>query len=72
VKEISKNSATPLKDQTYESWALKKEKEVQAKGIGIVSNKIIGENFPNLKRSPFRYRTPNRHDQHRTTMEYYS
>jgi hypothetical protein len=31
TKGISKNSETPLKDQTYKSWALKKEKRYKPK-----------------------------------------
>jgi hypothetical protein len=31
VKGISNNSATPSKDQTLESWALKKEKRSKPK-----------------------------------------
>jgi hypothetical protein len=47
-------------------------KELQAKGIHNIFNKIIIENFPNLKKTmPIQvqeaYRTPNRFDQNRTT-----
>jgi hypothetical protein len=39
-----------------------KGEEVQAKGIFNMFNKIIAENFPNLKKVlPFRYRKPSRH-----------
>jgi hypothetical protein len=31
MKDICKNSATPLKYHTYESWALKKEKSCKPK-----------------------------------------
>jgi hypothetical protein len=46
--------------------------EVQAKGMGNIFNKIITENFPNLQKTmPIQVqetsRTPNRHDQNRTT-----
>jgi hypothetical protein len=47
---ICKNSAVPLKDQTCKSWTLKKEKEMQAKGIHNILNKIIPENFQNLEK----------------------
>jgi hypothetical protein len=48
--------------------------EVQAKGIRNIVNKIITENFPNLEK-PMSIqvqeasRTPNRHDQKRTTPQ---
>jgi hypothetical protein len=61
VKGISKNSATPSKDQTCES-GIEEGEEVQAKGIHNIFNKIIAENFPNLyKTCPFRYRKPPGH-----------
>jgi hypothetical protein len=46
--------------------------EVQGKGICNIFNKIITENFPNLKKVLFiqvqeAYRTPNRLDQIRTS-----
>jgi hypothetical protein len=46
--------------------------EVQAKGICNIRNKIIMENFPNLEKAMSiqvqeASRTPNRHDQNRTT-----
>jgi hypothetical protein len=47
------------------------EEEVQAKGIGNIFNKIIAENFP-ISRDAHPgtggYRTPNRHDQNRTSL----
>jgi hypothetical protein len=48
------------------------KKEVQAKGMHNIFNKIIPENFPNLEKSiPIQMqeasRTPNRPDQIRTT-----
>jgi hypothetical protein len=44
---------------------IEEEEEVQAKGIHNTVNKIITENFPNLKKvCPFRYRTPG----HQTDM----
>jgi hypothetical protein len=47
--------------------------EVQAKGFHNIFNKIITENFPNLKKvMPIQvheaFRTPNRLDQNRTTL----
>jgi hypothetical protein len=51
--------------------------EVQAKGINNIFNKIIAENFPNLKKELSIHiqetsRTPNRLDQNRTfPMAYY-
>jgi hypothetical protein len=53
-KGICKNSVTPSKDQMCDSWGIKEGKEVQAKGIGNIVNKIKAENFPNLeKEMPF-------------------
>jgi hypothetical protein len=48
--------------------------EVQAKGIHNIFNKIITENFPNLKKTmpvlvQEASRTPNRLDQNRTTHD---
>jgi hypothetical protein len=59
----------PSKDQTYESWALKKD-EKQAKGVYNIFNKIIAEIFPNLeKEMPIQVqeasRSLNRHDQNK-------
>jgi hypothetical protein len=50
--------------------------EVQAKGMHNIFNKIITENFPNLKKTiPIQVqeasRTPNRLDQNRTTPKKY-
>jgi hypothetical protein len=64
----------PSKDQIYESWALKKD-EKQAKGVCNISNKIIAENFPNLKREmPIQVqeasRTLSRHDQNKTSPQH--
>jgi hypothetical protein len=39
VKGISKNSLTPSKDQTSESWALKKEKRCNKKEFTVYSKK---------------------------------
>jgi hypothetical protein len=46
--------------------------EVQVKGIGKISNKIISENFPGLKKEmPIQVqeesRTSDRHDQNKTS-----
>jgi chromosome segregation ATPase len=51
-------------------------KEGQAKGMSNIFNKIITENFPNLEKTmPIQVqeasRTPNRHDQNRTTPYYH-
>jgi hypothetical protein len=43
VKGIHKKSESPLKDQTCESWALKKEKRFKPQGICNIFNKIIVE-----------------------------
>jgi hypothetical protein len=48
--------------------------EVKVKGIGNIFNKRIAENFPNLKKEiPIQVqetsRTPNRHDQNRTSPQ---
>jgi hypothetical protein len=71
VKRKCKNSPTSSKDQTWDSWALKKEKCKQ-KGICNIFNKIITENDPNLEKTmPIQVqeasRTPNKPDQNRTT-----
>jgi hypothetical protein len=39
VKGICKNSPTPSKDQTWESWVLKKEKRCEQKEFIIYSTK---------------------------------
>jgi hypothetical protein len=49
--------------------------ERQAKGIEDTFNKIIAENFPNLKKEMLiqvqkAFRTPNRHDQNRITPQH--
>jgi hypothetical protein len=49
--------------------------EVQAKGMQNIFNKIITKNFPNLEKTmPIHVqeasRTPNRHDQNRTTPQH--
>jgi hypothetical protein len=50
-------------------------KEVQAKGIHNIYNKMIAENFPNLKKEmPIQIqevsRTPNTHNQNRTSPQH--
>jgi hypothetical protein len=52
--------------------SIEEGEEVQAKGICNIFNKIITENFPNLEKTmPIQVqkvsKTPNRHDQNRTT-----
>jgi hypothetical protein len=75
VKGICKNSVTPSKEQNRIMGI--EEEEVQAKGRCNISNKIITENFPNLKKVlPIQVqeasRMPNRCDQNRTSpMAYY-
>jgi hypothetical protein len=49
---------------------IKEGKEVQVKSIGNIFDKIIVENFPNLKKEmpievPEASRTPNKHNQNR-------
>jgi hypothetical protein len=47
-----------------------KEEEVQTKGIHNIVNKIITENFPNLRKGcPFRYRKPPGHQTDMTKIE---
>jgi hypothetical protein len=51
-----------------------KGEEVQAKGIGNIFNKIVVENFPNLEKIlPIyvqeAFRTPNQHDQNKTSPQ---
>jgi hypothetical protein len=44
--------------------------EVQAKGLYNIFNKIITENFPNLRKfCPFRYRKPLEHETDLTKIE---
>jgi hypothetical protein len=46
------------------------EEEVQAKGMRDIFNKIITENFQNLKKVfPFRYRKPQGHQEDLTKLE---
>jgi hypothetical protein len=71
AKGIHKNSATPSKDKTCESWAWKGE-QVKAKGIRNILNKILTESFPNLKKKlsiqvQEASRTPNRFNQNKTS-----
>jgi hypothetical protein len=53
---------------------IEEEEEVQAKGVHNISNKIIAENFQNLKKEMLiqvqeASRTPNIHDQNRTSSQ---
>jgi hypothetical protein len=55
--------------------ATKEREEVQAKGISNIFNKILKENFPNLKKvMPIQVqdtsRTPNRLKQNRTSPQH--
>jgi hypothetical protein len=73
VKGICKNSATPSKKSNLRIIGIEEGKEVQAKGICNIVNKIISDNFPNLKKVlPIQVqeasRTPNRLDQSRNSL----
>jgi hypothetical protein len=50
VKGICKNSMTPSKDKTRNSWALKRRRGASKK-IHNIFDKIIAENFPNLEKT---------------------
>jgi hypothetical protein len=55
------------------NMSIKEGQEVQATGICNISNKIIAENCPNLKKElsiqvQEACRTPNRHDQNKTSL----
>jgi hypothetical protein len=70
AKEIYKKSETPSRPNLRIIGI--KEEEVQAKGICNMSNKIIAQNFPNLKKElPIQVqepsRTSNKRDQNRTS-----
>jgi hypothetical protein len=45
------------------------EEEVQAREICNIFNKIMPENFPNLKSCPFKYRKPPGHQTDMTKIE---
>jgi hypothetical protein len=67
VQELSDS----IKRPSLKIMGIEEGEEVQAKGIHNIFNKIITENFPNLKKDlPIQVqeasRTPNRLDQHRT------
>jgi hypothetical protein len=54
---------------------IEEEEEVQAKGIHNIFNKIIAENFQSFKEEMSiqvqeTFRTPNRHNQNRTSPQY--
>jgi hypothetical protein len=71
VKGKCKNSSDSIKKPNQRIVGIEEGKEVQAKGICNIFNKII-ENFPNLEKTmPIQVqeasRTPNRPDQNRTT-----
>jgi hypothetical protein len=64
--------ADSIKRPNLRIMGIEEGEEVQAKGMHNIFNKIITENFPNLKKSmPIQVqeasRTPNRPDQNRTT-----
>jgi hypothetical protein len=46
---------------------IEEEEEVQTKGVCNLFNKIIAENFPNLKKELSKYRTSNRLDLNRAS-----
>jgi chromosome segregation ATPase len=61
-----------IKRPNLRIMGIEEGEEVQAKGMRNIFNKIITENFPNLRKTmPIRVqeasRTPNRPDQNRTT-----
>jgi hypothetical protein len=63
---------TDSKRPNLRLMGIEEGEEVQAKGICNIFNKIITENCPNLEKAmPIQVqeasRTPNRHDQNRTT-----
>jgi chromosome segregation ATPase len=65
-----------IKRQNLRIMGIEEGEDLQAKGIYNIVNKIITENFPNLKKTmPFQVqeasRTPNRFDQNRTTPPTY-
>jgi hypothetical protein len=41
-----------IKTPSLEIMGIEEEKEVQTKGINNLFNKIIAENFPNIKKGP--------------------
>jgi chromosome segregation ATPase len=64
-----------IKRQNLRIMGIEEGEEVQAKGMCNTFNKIITENFPNLKKTmPIQVReasrTPNRPDQNRTTPQH--
>jgi chromosome segregation ATPase len=64
-----------IKRPNLRIMGIEKGKEVQAKGIHNIFNKIITENFPNLEKTRLiqvqeASRTPNRLDQNRTTPQH--
>jgi chromosome segregation ATPase len=61
-----------IKRQNVRIMSIEEREEVEAKGIRIIFNKIITENFPNLEKNMLiqvqeASRTPNRLVQNRTT-----
>jgi hypothetical protein len=71
IQELSNS----IKRLNLRTMGIEEGEEVQAKGISDIFNKIITENFPNLKKVlPIQVqetsRTPNRLDQNRTSLQY--
>jgi hypothetical protein len=64
-----------IKRSNLRIMGIKEGEDVQPKGIHNIFNKIIKENVPNLKKVlPIQVqevsRTPNRHDQNRTSPQH--
>jgi hypothetical protein len=73
--ERNMQEETYFKRQNLRTMGIEEGKEVQAKGIHNIFNKIITENFPNLEKTiPILVqeasRTPNRLDQNRITPQH--
>jgi hypothetical protein len=72
---LDKRLCNSIKRQNLQIMGIKEGKEVQAKTIHNIVNKMIAENFPNLeKEMPIQVqeatRTSNRHDQNRTSTQH--
>jgi hypothetical protein len=59
-----------VKRPNLQIMGIEEGEEGQAKGTCNIFNKIIAEDFPNLESCLFKYRTPNRLDQNRTSSRY--
>jgi hypothetical protein len=71
MQELTNSIKTP----SLRIMGIEEGEGVQAKGMHNIFNKIITENFPNLEKTmPIQVqeasRTPNRHDQNRTTSQH--